>query len=418
MNETRENARPHDSMLDLRRWLIAALIRSLARRLASQEQPAPLAPSAISVLVDEWIAVLNATTGQRRREAMQAQLAGLSFRSEFSEWAGALREIAEDLALPTLWQMLALSPGSPGSTPTPAPHELPIKDPMLSGLAAHIEAARAGDAQAVSVVRDLLDEIDAQLPGVDASEFPPSPPQITRPVVTAAHLETAGSRRAEIVERAKRIVGEELQLRLVGRRVPEVLRTALEVGWGPMMAMRLIRHGREGDGWKSGLLLADELLSYFDAPTTASGDPSTLLRYLDSELRKSGLAETRRQSLLAPVWALVEPQSDRDADPLVQGRQQPNPQQRQLLRQIAAPGAWFRLSSHRGIEGVNWVQVSAHDVSAGTVEFSRFDGSQSTTIESRQLIQDLLWGRAEPLEPTPAATAALERLRDSQTTTR
>lgn len=400
----------HDAV---RRWLLAALVRALGRRLPLAGDPAPLEPARLALIVDQVLDRLASrgadelSTAQLRRERLGEYLLSLSSQPELRAVQNELRGVIEDLALPTLWPLLEPALPRSGDANISA-DALPL--PLLGEIARHFPAAQAGDHDAANRVRELLDEIDANLPAPGQAQEPGPRADVSTGALRERLADQPSTRR-EIVERAKQLVGEQLQLRTVGRELPEAVLLLLEVGWGPVLAMRLVRHGTQSAAWQEGLRLTDEVVNLFGRGSRAHSDNrerAALLTRVEAELKRSGMHDDRRRSLLEPLRSSL--QQDDSSHALAE----PTPQQRQLLRQIAGPGSWFRLNRRKGGGASGWLQVLSHDVPAGLVEFTSFDGKSTVTLEVRQLLDDLVRNRTEALEPSTPAATALQQLRDGR----
>ena len=80
----------------------------------------------------------------------------------------------------------------------------------------------------------------------------------------------------------------------------------------------------------------------------------------------------------------------------------------QLLSLLLASGAWFRIFDRRSAE-TRWLKLTSYSADAGRVAFAEFDGNNVLVLNTRQLMDDLLARRSEPIDPTPAAKSALEQ---------
>lgn len=57
------------------------------------------------------------------------------------------------------------------------------------------------------------------------------------------------TRRENVLNKVRRTVAQELEVHTLGRRPPQALVSFLRLGWGPLMAARLLRHGMNSRPW-------------------------------------------------------------------------------------------------------------------------------------------------------------------------
>ncbi len=126
------------------------------------------------------------------------------------------------------------------------------------------------------------------------------------------------------VEKAKRAVFEELDRRIGGKRVPEIIPALLDAGWHALLVLAYIRHGHESREWLEYLDIIDQLLLRLDDNDTehqnlsldvpallglidqglgsVSGDPFQSTKILD-ELR--ALLKNDREGRTPPAMVVV-----------------------------------------------------------------------------------------------------------------
>lgn len=322
---------------------------------------------------------------------------------------------------------------------------------LVNEVAEMAASARAAGADALSRIEDLVGEIQKQFDiAAESVRKPPEDAALILPDKADEFLNQQltenDRRRRAIIDKTKRIVAEEQQLRMVGRRVPALVLPLLDSGWAPMMAMRLLRHGLDSPAWVEGLRLLDGLLDLVDPPTRQLPGEAVIRRLdddLKSELLSVGLAANRVERLMQGLHSAlaqqavtltegteiaastVEPGSEPsqplaeagaavvqagapaavvEAAPVVEDSVE------DLVDRLIVPGSWFRVFD-RELDDSRWLRVVTRYGDTNRVAFSDFNGHQHWFIDAQELIGDLLDGRAGPIDFTPAAKRTLDQLR-------
>ncbi|HUP90689.1 MAG TPA: DUF1631 family protein [Solimonas sp.] len=236
-------------------------------------------------------------------------------------------------------------------------------------------------------------------------------------------------RRQAIIDKTRKVVAQELQLRTLARPVAPEVQPLLRSGWAPMMAMRLLRHGAQSEDWKSGMDLLQRLMQALD-PRRSDADAGTerqaLRADLAAALASAGLAGERVQGLLKGYDLAVErlpakvvddaarPAANEalaaPADGTAPG--EPPAQSAQLLQLLLGAGSWFRVYDHEHAD-TRWLKVMSYDPEQRSVMFAEFDGQNTMELQTTVLLDDLCAHRTEPIDPTPAVRTALRQLRES-----
>lgn len=251
--------------------------------------------------------------------------------------------------------------------------------------------------------------------------------------------ELARERRAATLARIRREVTQDLELRLIGRELSPAVMTLLRAGIGPLMAMRLARGGRDCAAFQAADRLLDRLLASFDCiglPDTAErAARSELQDDLRNSLLEIGLNEPRIEPLIEGLiasWAEHDgPLPDAVLAPLTE-LELPAPGARppfasppapppvedltgltpaELLRRLLVPESWFRVLDPAQNQS-RWLKLASHYANEDSVSFSGFDESTRQSMRASRLLDDLIDGRSEPINPSPTARAALDRLRE------
>ncbi|WP_420467399.1 DUF1631 family protein [Panacagrimonas sp.] len=288
----------------------------------------------------------------------------------------------------------------------------------------------------------------------------------------AQQKEEARQRRQAIIDKTRRIVAEELQLQTLSRRLPDGIWPLLNSGWAPMMALRLLRQGADSEGWREGMELLRRLLDTADPRKPAARAEEaceTLATELTAQLREIGMLDERielllrswrqaidqveAQALARPAVAAAAPAvsvldeivfnigsqaageavpavpavavvADADdtataADPAAAPAETPAQADSAETPQVAVPDAvtlldllmvlssWFRVYDHD--RGQNrWLKVVGHHPADGTVSFAEFNGQNRLQMRAQVFLDDLVEGRAEPIDLGPAARRSLD----------
>jgi len=78
-----------------------------------------------------------------------------------------------------------------------------------------------------------------------------------------------------------------------------------------------------------------------------------------------------------------------------------------LLDLLMVLSSWFRVYDHD--RGQNrWLKVVAHHPADGIVTFAEFNGQNKLQLRTQVFLDDLVAGRAEPIDLGPAARRSLD----------
>ncbi len=77
--------------------------------------------------------------------------------------------------------------------------------------------------------------------------------------------EESETRRENVLNKVRRTVAQELEVHTLGRKPPTPLVNFLRMGWGPLMAARLLRHGMNSRSWIDAINRLVQILSSMDA---------------------------------------------------------------------------------------------------------------------------------------------------------
>jgi hypothetical protein len=126
------------------------------------------------------------------------------------------------------------------------------------------------------------------------------------------------ARRVALLQHVRRLVAQELDLRMVGHVLPPPVLALLRSGIGPLLAVRLLRHGRGSAEYRNAEALLDRVLASVDVSAGPATETEQLAREplvaeLVAELRDIGLAEPKIDLLIGGLRGSYR-QHDRPAE--------------------------------------------------------------------------------------------------------
>jgi hypothetical protein len=81
-----------------------------------------------------------------------------------------------------------------------------------------------------------------------------------------------------------------------------------------------------------------------------------------------------------------------------------------LLARCLTSESWFRVYERDSGQTL-WLKVSRYYREHDSVGFTGFDAQKTLSIRASRVLEDMISGRTEPVNPTPAQTRALTELR-------
>ncbi len=327
---------------------------------------------------------------------------------------------------------------------------------LVNDLGSMAAATRAGGAEAMGRFEELARKVKQQF-DINAETVRPKAREAA-PLEEGAiesfldqQLAQGRERRKVIVEKVRKVVAQELELNTLAQPIPEAVDPLLRSGWGPMMAMRLLRHGHDSEIWRSGMELLHRVLFALNPKSPnarTQAEREALRRDLAVALAEVGMPEARIDSLLQGLDSALDdveveaarrpatgeaPSVPADADGIApSAAPDPAPEQEQelapppeavavpkpaadpeqLLEQLLVIGSWFRVYDRAHLD-TRWLKVMSWYPQTQRVSFAEFDGKNVLTQHTRDLIEDLILGRSEPIDPVPSALHLLKALRES-----
>lgn len=113
--------------------------------------------------------------------------------------------------------------------------------------------------------------------------------------------EESETRRENVLNKVRRTVAQELEVHTLGRKPVPALINFLRVGWGPLMAARLLRHGMNSREWIEAITRLTQVLSSVGIVETTpevSAQREAMCASITLELRDIGMREDRNESAL------------------------------------------------------------------------------------------------------------------------
>jgi hypothetical protein len=248
--------------------------------------------------------------------------------------------------------------------------------------------------------------------------------------------------RRKILQKVRRLVAQELQLRTVGRRVPQSVMPLLLSGFGPMLAVQFMRGGADCTEWHESIELLEELLDSLQPGQQTQGAEresrqSGIEAALSTRLISVGVAESKVQDLLAGLVlayqemaedgfaaASVGSAVDIDLTDVGGGEElmpPPAPEPRrdveaenlaiaeQALTVILTSGTWFKVWDVTKSEQ-RWLKLSQYYGAQDIVVFTDFSGQNLMRMRAMALVNDLLHQRSEPVDPDIVVQKSLKLL--------
>ncbi len=244
------------------------------------------------------------------------------------------------------------------------------------------------------------------------------------------------SRRDVLLTKVRRLVAQELEVQTVGHEVPPPAQNLLLSGIGPLMAVRLLRHGRGSAPYREAHGLLERLLDSLD-PVLPDEQRVTerkaLCNAIAGALSSIGMSKERVDDLINGLDQAYESldrkaceaaerqelatESDIDgvgATTAQSDQALPTVTVMELLSRILAPESWFRVfDPDRNL--TRWLKLASFYVNQDSVSFSGFDEGIKLSLRATRFANDLVEGRSEPINPDARAREALDQLRRAKT---
>lgn len=377
-------------------------------------------------------AVQGLDSGHAWASVQRAGLVGRMFNDILSDphMPGSIKPIFDELRFPAIKSALR-------DIRFFSDAQHPVRQ-LINELAAMAASSRAAEPDTQARMRELVSQVRAQF-DVAAEQVRPAVEQAQAVADSDIErflenqIEQGRRRRQAILDKAKRVVAQELQIHTLGHRVSERAWPLLHSGWAPMMGVTLLRQGVGSDAWVSGVELLREIVRSLVA-VAPEQERTALIGVLRARLGEVGMSAPRCDELLeglsachAELDARIElgqqrAQSAADAQAVAAtAAEEPEPaaaeepaSPERLLQLLLTPGAWFRVFD-REHGDTRWLKVTVYDEAASRVAFAEFDGRNALNLDGNDLFEDLMSRRSEPIDPSPAGRHLLRELLAART---
>lgn len=124
--------------------------------------------------------------------------------------------------------------------------------------------------------------------------------------------EESETRRENVLNKVRRTVAQELEVHTLGRKPPNPLVHFLRMGWGPLMAARLLRHGMNSRAWIDAINRLVQILVSMDVVDVTDDHRAMraeLLRVIGVDLAEIGMRDDKvamAQAYLEKTYAEVD----------------------------------------------------------------------------------------------------------------
>lgn len=227
------------------------------------------------------------------------------------------------------------------------------------------------------------------------------------------------ARRQALIDKARQVVREVLQLRLLDRTIPEVAQPMLLSGLSPLLGLQLLRTGMDSEGWRQGIALLEEVVDALDPRPGTMPDAAAnaqLCAEIERELLAAGMLAPRATELMAGLRQGLEAAGHQPAAEAARPPPSPPPESpTALLLRLLVPGDWFKVHDAER-QQTRWLKVAGHYLEdsrpeyRGRVAFAEFSGQNTLLVKVEDLLDHMAAGLTEPFDQSPAARATLADL--------
>ena len=290
---------------------------------------------------------------------------------------------------------------------------------LVNELAELAASSRLHGSEELDRMSHLLGEIHRQfelraedVKGAAGEQEPVSAAEIER--FLDDQIQQQRRRRDALIEKSRRVVDEELWLQTAARHVPDSMHKLLANSWAPMMALRLLRYGVSSKLWRQGVQMLMRIVDAVDPPMGAvitENERGQLIEDFADQLAGVGMVPQRVAGLRQDFERSLA-----ESDVLGGGRRAaesrepaevPLGDREEWLELLMRPGTWYEVFD-RGADAVRWMLAQGRK--DGTLSFSEYGGKNPLHFVEAEFIEDLRKGVSAPVNPSPRARAALQRL--------
>jgi hypothetical protein len=297
--------------------------------------------------------------------------------------------------------------------------------------------ARTSSLDAIERIETMVGQIQKQFSEAAESmerQEPAATPIETRDIekFVADQEKQRRERREALIERARSVVAAELRLRTDWPRMPDNAKVLLRGGWGPMMALRLIRRGADSPSWAEGMQLLNRILQSLDPERPATREPEAaeaLIADLEDNMVEAGIPTSRISRMLRAFSSTLrslpadQPAAPAAKPPSVQAKAVEPPQPRmerpaaqqppnEILGELMLPGSWFHVMDRKQ-QRCRALRLIAYYPERDCYSFAEFNAKNYLNIGIKEFLEDLLNRKSAPIDAAPNCwmqlQAAIER---------
>lgn len=254
--------------------------------------------------------------------------------------------------------------------------------------------------------------------------------------------EQTRARREALLMRVRRQIAQELEVQTLGRDVPAPVMKLLRSGVGPLMALRLLRNGRNSTAFQDAQDLLERILhslEFIPPPTPFElQSRDELTATIVTALGGVGMEGSKIEALLnglQEVYALLDGNDADQIAPLTAAEEQllrgevasnatpvggiraesplPPVTVMELLGRVLIPESWYRVFDADQNQ-TRWLKLASFYPQQDSILFSGFDETNQLRLRALRFASDLALGFSEPINPGTAAREALDQLRSAK----
>lgn len=166
------------------------------------------------------------------------------------------------------------------------------QDRLQRNLEQLLQRALSESREHPEVVREVADEIAALV----------ERPLGTRAVNMQKVLQQCEG--TQKLDRAKRLVNQEIDKRIAERTLPKLLLDFIDQGWRNLLVLVNLRSGTDGEQWRRGLAVLDRLIAGLGTATARArpiAEPDKMVSYIERGLTAFGRYTTEIQSIVGEI---------------------------------------------------------------------------------------------------------------------
>jgi hypothetical protein len=177
---------------------------------------------------------------------------------------------------------------------------------FVNELASMAAASRTSGRMSAEQIEHLVQQVREQFDLSAAAVRPAA--EHAQPVATddierflEEQLRAGEARRKAILDKARHVVAQEIEISTLGRRLPDAAQSLLDSGWAPMMGITLLRQGADSDRWRDGQALLRRVVTAVDPHISQQAREDAYAGLIDAftlGLTGIGMKQPRMEALL------------------------------------------------------------------------------------------------------------------------